>query len=184
MSIIALDLDGVCYEFDRTARYMLRKFRGIDGLENESTKWEYTESFPQVSHQDVDWLWNGGVKRGLFRYGHMVKDFRIGTEALAKEHKLIVVTHRPERATNDTLEWVGHFFRDIPLFGFHMFSSRTEKTTVEWDLLIDDKPANVENAINHGRKAIIFDRAYNRDYPTSYRATWEGMEDVVAKALG
>jgi len=26
---IAIDLDGVCYEWDRTARYMLREYRNL-----------------------------------------------------------------------------------------------------------------------------------------------------------
>jgi hypothetical protein len=175
---IAVDLDGVCYEWDRTARYMLRTYRGQTHLTKESTSWNYIEE--NVSKDDWNWLWNGGVKKGLFRYGHMATDARVGLEALVRmKHKIIVVTHRPESATNDTLEWAALYFKGIPLFGFHMLSSREPKTSVTFDALLDDKPDNVVDAIEAGRIGYLFDRPWNADCTSGTRVF--GWTDMVKR---
>jgi 5'(3')-deoxyribonucleotidase len=178
MSRIAVDLDGVCYEWDRTARYMLREYRGCAQLSKESASWNDLRD--SVSKDDWDWLWTGGVKRGLFRYGHMVTGARLGLETLVRmRHKIIVVSHRPESAVSDTLEWAGLYFKGIPLSGFHIMSSRHSKTTVSWDLLIDDKPENIEDAVEADRTGYLFDRPWNQGSTAGTRVF--GWTDVVKR---
>ena len=73
-----MDLDGVCYEFQRTYRYMLREYRGVDmpPVEEFWTHWDAQKAYGTPA--DHDWMWSGGVKKGLFRYGHMVTGARKG----------------------------------------------------------------------------------------------------------
>lgn len=177
---IAIDLDGVCYEFERTARYMLREYRGCGGLETASTEWDWIKR--QVGADDWKWLWSEGVKLGLFRYGHMVKGCRIGLQELTRKHKIEIVTHRPRRAVTDTMDWVSLFFRDIPLDGFHMLSDGEPKSVIACDILIDDKPENLAEWASHGRTGIILTQPWNWRYRMGrvHRAAgWKGVSEIV-----
>ena len=163
MATVALDLDGPCYEFHRTVRYMLNHYRGTN-----LPRWEevFTEWWPNpeyISKDDWHWVWDKGIKKGLFRYGHMVKDTRVALEALVDlGYDLCIVTHRPEQAVRDTEDWVDLFFKDIPLIGEFYFTQGESKTLVEADILIDDKLENVEDWSEVGRTAILWDAPYNR----------------------
>lgn len=157
---VAVDLDGVVYEWDRTARYLLRNYRGVEGLHSESTSWNWIQQ--NVEPEDWRWLWNEGVKRGLFRYGHMTKGARIGLEALLDiGYKLLVVSHRPAHAINDTLDWISMFFKDIPLEGVHLLTQGENKAQVNADILIDDKPENIRDWLDAERVAVLFEHPWN-----------------------
>jgi 5'(3')-deoxyribonucleotidase len=178
---IAVDLDGVLYEWQRTFRYMMREYRGVDMPPVEDF-WFFWDAAKQYgTKEDHAWIWDEGVKRGLFRYGHVVKDGRRVLERLHdKGHKLIVVTHRPEAAVTDTIAWLDLYFKDIPLAGLHIFSNMEPKESVEADVLIDDKPENIAGWITAGRNAILFDQPWNQDYHGGYRAvTWRDVERIV-----
>ncbi len=161
---LAIDLDEVVYSWDRTAHYMLREYRGYNRttLPGQSPSWTYIPD--TISKFDWQWLWTEGVKLGLFRYGHMVTGARIGLQHLRDAgHEIVVVTHRPEQATSDTLDWVGHYFKDIPLAGLHILSDEAPKSTVKADLLIDDKMESCLEWRGTTREpAILFDHPWNR----------------------
>ncbi len=159
---IAVDLDGVCYEWSRTARYMLREYRGQSQLVGEARSWDWNldEGVPK---EDWDWLWSEGVKLGLFRYGHMVKGARIGLNRIVTAgHSIEIATHRPVNAVNDTLDWLSLYFKDIPISGLHILSNGEEKTQVPCDILIDDKIENVKAWEASGRLAFLFDQGWNQ----------------------
>lgn len=174
---IAVDLDGVCYEFQRTYRYMIREYRGVE-MPPVDEFWTYWDAQMQYgTKQDHDWMWGGGVKKGLFRYGHMITGARRGLEALVRDkHKIIIVTHRPENAVSDTLEWAGLYFKGIPLSGFHVISSQHPKTTIPWDVLIDDKPENIQHAEDAGRIGLLFNQPWNESARPAFRLSgWNNM---------
>jgi 5'(3')-deoxyribonucleotidase len=162
---IAVDLDGVCYEWQRTYRYMLREYRGVDMPPVEDF-WHYWDAQKQYgTRADHRWMWNHGVARGLFRYGHVVKGARRGLEALAEQgHDLCIVTSRPANAAEDTHDWIELFFKGIPLSGVHILSNREPKSTVDADVLIDDRPENVEEWYAAGRTAVLFCQPWNDAY--------------------
>lgn len=180
---IAVDLDGVVYEWQRTWCYMLREFRGVDTprpIDNWWLAWDSNKNFG--TPEDHDWMWTEGVRLGLFRYGHMVKGARVGLQALHDAgHRLEVVTHRPEQAISDTLDWVSLYFKDIPLSGLTILSDGEPKSQSKADILIDDKLQNCEEWINSGRVAMVFSRPYNQgymlDHPQLIRA--HDWKDVV-----
>ena len=180
---IAVDLDGVCYEWSKTARYMLREYRGYaEGgpMSTESTSWNYIQD--NVSKDDWHWLWTDGVDRGLFRFGHMVSGARRGLEALQEAgHKLIIASHRPSEAVNDTIDWLGLYFKGINIDGIHIFTHMEPKNTVEADILIDDKIENVEEwgknkYVFDDRWALLFDREWNQQH------TWKN-EQLARKGI-
>ena len=173
---IAVDLDGVCYEFDRTARYMLREYRGVK-VEGVTDKWDYLKD--HCSRDDWRWLWSEGVTKGLFRYGHMVAGARIGLEQLVADgHSLKVVTHRPASATPDTVQWLALYFNGLS-YTFNMLSDGESKTSVEWDLLVDDKPENITDALDAGRRAIMYAQPWNDDNPYASARDWKEVTACV-----
>lgn len=186
MATIAIDLDGVVYDYQRTYRYMMREYRNLHlpPIEEFWLTWDAPKKY--VLKTDSDWMWNEGVKRGLFRYGHMITGARMGIQALAEAgHDLCIVTHRPVNAQNDTREWITFFFKDIPLSGIHILSDGQPKTNVLADILVDDKPENVLQWFDAGRSAIIFDRPYNRGLVGVGRLRramdWKEVPDLVSQ---
>jgi len=161
---IAIDLDGVVYEWSKTARYMLRTYRGYDAngpMGRESTHWDYIKE--NVEPQDWDWLWTEAIDLGLFRYGHLVQGAVVGIRDLAKQgHRLVVATARPTRAVPDTLAWLA--LMDLPFQGIHILSEGESKNVIKADLLIDDNIENCAAWCHHGRIALLFTREWNEGY--------------------
>jgi len=178
---IGVDLDGVLYEFDKTARYMLREYRGYrhttHGLHEESTHWDYISE--RVRPEDWRWLWREGVQLGLFRYGHVVAGGIIGLKGLLDAgHKLVVITHRPTEAIPDTLEWLA--YQRIPFSEIHILSDKEPKTNVDAAVLIDDKPENCYQWMAAGRRALLFNRAWNQSCRSIKRVYgWEDALNVI-----
>lgn len=180
---IAVDLDGVCYEWRRTYRYMMHQYRGVEmpPVDKFWLSWNAPDAY--TSKEDRDWIWNEGVELGLFRYGHVLQGAVVGLRQLqALGHSLEVVTHRPSNAVLDTLAWLNYLA--IPWSGIHIISNGANKARVSSaDLLIDDKPENCEHFVEAGRRAILFHSPANENYeegPIIQRADgWPGVVEVV-----
>lgn len=163
---IAIDMDEVLYSWERTARYLLRNVypRGykLSGLNTPFTKWALPEVLGDNAYK---WLFNEGVEAGLFRHGHVITGAMLGVRALkAAKHELVVVTHRPENGVQDTLAWIDfHFGREnpYPWSGVYILSNGEPKTSIKWDVLIDDSPKNIILAEVAGREGWLFDAAWN-----------------------
>lgn len=165
---IVVDLDGVLYEFDKTARYMLREYLGLPDLDTEAQYWDDIKD--RVPKSAWRWLWNEGVELGLFRYGHMVQGARRGLETLsAQGHELVFATHRPKQAVSDTVDWLSLYLKGVPYTGLHFMSNGEKKSTIPGDVLIDDKPENVVDWYYFGDGAgILFDRPWNRELEAEF----------------
>lgn len=182
---VAIDVDGPQYEWDKTARYMLRVIRGCLGLDEPSREWLLPDQdWHSVTKADWQWLWTDGVKQGLFRYGHVTRGAIIGVRALvAKGFKLEVVTHRPSSAIKDTLAWLDLVWGDedpYPWESIKLLTNEEPKTISQAHVLIDDKPANCKEWAASGRMALLFSRpwnmAYDNDDPNIFRVlSWEGV---------
>jgi len=151
-------------EFQSAACYMLNAHRGNQLKWQNWNSWDWAKH--QVSKEDWQWLWTEGVRMGLFRYGHVVKGGILGVQKLAAlGHELLVVTHRPKQAVRDTIAWLHHV--DLPFSEVHILSDGQPKSTVEADVLIDDKP---ENCMDWPRRSLLFDQPWNQDF-VSLRAS-------------
>lgn len=185
MSRLAIDLDGVCYDWQRTYCYMLRTYFDLD-IPPYETWWKEWDSQKQWGEKWMhDWMWKEGVERGLFRYGHMVKDARVVLERLASAgHDFVVVTHRPESAVQDTNDWLSLYFNGLPLKGIHLLTNGEPKSSVKADILVDDK---LENIYEWPRRGLLFDQPWNWKVKTACWDSrqmrrvwgWEGVLDDV-----
>jgi len=168
---IAIDLDGVCYEWQRTYRYMMREYRGVDMPPIEDFWYDWDAPDKYTSEADREWLWTEGVRLGLFRYGHVTTGAIVGLRALIdRGHDLLVVTHRPSVAVPDTLAWLSYI--NIPWSEIHILSRGESKAQVDAKVLVDDKPANIYdwNEKNPSRRAIIYNRPWNKQCLAGFRA--------------
>jgi 5'(3')-deoxyribonucleotidase len=174
---IGLDLDGCVYQWDKTARYMLRRRmedRGeqpTDALYHASTSWDYIEE--NVSKEDWEWLWSSGTRQGLYRYGHVVSGAIEGVQGLANIGDVVVITARPKDAVNDTLTWLGTFFDKASLSGIVIQSNGQKKSQVEPvpDVYIDDGAHNLDDVLlNTDSLAIQFVQPWNAEYSPSLKA--------------
>ena len=186
---IALDLDGVCYEWDKTARYMLRRRltqqrRPIPTeLFAESKHWNTIQE--AVEPDDWAWLWSEGVELGLFRYGHCVRGSIEGVQELARIAEVHLLTARPTslKARRDTNAWVNFMFDMADIRGLHF---EEVKTKFPANIYIDDAPGTVRSLATQEKRVILFRRPWNDEVPTSIGVhvhNWPGVVDTVKSFL-
>lgn len=156
---IGLDLDGVIYQFDKTAQYMIAKHRGLRLREHQD--WDHTQYWRGVDRAEWDWLWKEEQTDALFRHGHLYRGSIEFVQDLNELGQIVIVTKRPITADAVTHEWLSfHFpsvYRDLEV---HILQAGS-KSEVEVDVLIDDLDRNTAGAKALGRYAILMDRPWN-----------------------
>lgn len=179
---IGLDCDGVCYAWEKTARYMLRGLLRSQGrdipheLTVPSTHWD---SVPEsVTAEDWKWMWSEGVRNGLFRYGHCYPGAIEGAQALTELGDVMLITSRPKQAVHDTAAWIGFQFDKVPLAGIHILSHSEPKSQVSPapNLFIDDAVHNLDDLLPNTKdhvRVILFDQPWNQGYEHELSHKWK-----------
>jgi 5'(3')-deoxyribonucleotidase len=157
---IAIDCDGVLYDFIGAFLYMSGHYLGVDTPHRvDWTTWNHQTEF--LTPEQESWMWTEAVQLGLYRYGHVIKGGIVGVRELkAAGHSLELVTHRPVSAVQDTLDWLSYV--RLPFDEVRILSNGESKTTIDADVLIDDKPDNVLEWVKSGRHAIKFEQPWNK----------------------
>lgn len=185
-----LDIDGVLYQWTKTARYMLRDIMPDspytkDGpLGIECTEWDYIKH--NVSPKHYKWLWKEGVKLGLFRHGHLFPGSIKAVRELAKMGSLVAVTQRPRDATADTLDWIA--FHRLPFQEVHVLHGGSKTQVAECDVYLDDRPENVIELKAAFPDALVClpDRDWNRGFIAAEHGvirtyTWSDFVELVKR---
>ncbi len=158
-----LDVDGVLYQFQKTALYMLNSMKGYDLKLEDWNCWNWPKE--NVANNDWQWLWTAGVKLGLFRYGHLYKGAIEGVRALAELGDVVIITHRPSHAVQDTLDWLAYL--KLPFTEIHLLTEGQAKSSVHHcDLYVDDKP---ENCLDYQRNTDGIPLLWTRPWNTSFQ---------------
>lgn len=155
MKRIALDLDGVVYNYSATACYLLNHYKGYNLDWTHTASWDWLKD--QVDNNDWQWLWSDGIKEGLFRYGHLIKGAAEGVKGLVKLGKVAAVTSRPPTAVQDTLDWLAYM--KFPISEVHI--TQENKANLRPDIAIDDGPHNIKDYTDAGIPSILFVARYN-----------------------
>lgn len=170
---VGIDLDGVCYDWTGTVRYLFDAHWDIKLPEPEH--WDaFQESVPKEAWR---WLWTEGVDLGLFRYGNIIRGAVDGLVRLKEMgHELEVVTQRPASAVQDTMSFIARL-PDV-FSGVHLMNSRP-KSQVGLDLYIDDSPHVVADLREHRLNYIVFDQPWNQQAPGLRIYGWPGVVGAV-----
>ena len=180
---IGLDLDGVCYEWQRTYMYMLRAYRGYSrDLMSDIESWTHWNWHKEnVSKQDNDWMWSEGIRLGLFRYGHLYPGTVKAVNELSSLGDVVVITSRPKRAAQDTFDWIS--YNKLPVQEVHI-TNGGNKSDIKpvCDVYIDDGPHVIDDLIdNTPSAALLWDRPWNRTPSrcTARVSTWDEVLNFV-----
>ncbi len=167
---IGLDLDGCVYQWDKTARFMLRNilpdspYKEDPALKRESQYWDYIKAVVDPEHWE--WLWTEGIRLGLFRYGHLYPQAVQSIRDLAEEHEIVLITHRPRAAITDTLAWLG--LLNLPLSGLHLLTNQEPKSRVQpqCDVYLDDKVDNILDLHRNTKAKMVclMGQPWNKEY--------------------
>lgn len=166
-----LDLDGVVYDFEGAARFILRSVHGIDI--DESPYWDHIpQQLEAVGRKELwDWLYSPeGGRAGLWRSGHVLKGAVEAARELAALTRLVVITRRPRTAVPDTLLWLG--FHGIPADEVHVLGDMP-KHEVEWcQWYVDDNADNAADLERYtlAKRVFLWDQPWNADVSCRGRA--------------
>ena len=166
---IGLDLDGVAYDWDKTARYMMRQHYINTGrpvpveLNIPAQSWDWINY--AVEPDDWKWLWTEGIAEGLFRYGHIVKGAIEGVQELNELGEVTVITSRPKAAVHDTLVWLSTMFDKAPISGLVIQTERDQKKSDVVpvpDVYIDDALHNARDILELTKsEVVLFNQPWN-----------------------
>jgi 5' nucleotidase, deoxy (Pyrimidine), cytosolic type C protein (NT5C) len=169
--LIGLDLDGVVYQWDKTARYMIRR-RIVDRgeippeeLSMPSKSWSWIEDY--APKQDWDWLWSEAISQGLYRYGHVESGAIEGVRELNQLGDVVAITARPKEAVHDTLAWLTLMLDKSPLAGVVIQSNGQKKSEVTPtpDVYIDDGIHNFDDVLANTKSNVVqFMQPWNLEY--------------------
>lgn len=169
--LIGLDLDGIVYQWDSTARFMLRHHISSEGRQPATELFfpslDYNSIQSMVTEEDWQWLWTDAITDGLFRYGHVEQGAMEGVRDLANLGDIVVITSRPKAAVNDTIGWLAMMFGRIPLAGVVIQSNGQNKSDVHPtpNVYIDDMPHIADDILDRTHSSLVMlDQPWNQGY--------------------
>ena len=181
----AVDLDETCYDWMTPFAAATATELRVDPVSLVATT-----SYDMFLEWGIDWptfhrINAETIRAGTaFTTGQMLPHANEGVAALkAAGHKVIVVTARGaeglDKQTRDSTEsWL-----DEHGFEFDELYFTPDKTSIPWDVIVDDSPRNINNAIDAGRWAIVYSQPWNHRVTYAarrYRAF--GWENVLRHA--
>lgn len=179
-----IDLDGVVYRFDATARFLLKWHFGIDVP--VPNRWDGVKE--AAGREAWRWLWNNGIKHhGLFRHGHLYKGSVEALKELARLGDVVIVTSRPNLAKLDTMDFLR--YHQIPLSELNFVA---QKSQIPCDIYYDDSPEVVDDLLRNTESLVCLQaRPWNGGYkPPKGHAEryclvggWPGFVGVVDRWL-
>lgn len=179
--IIACDLDGVGYNFVDRLRMFINEYTGKPIRQMPPARsWNFFSDQWGLTAAEYNEYVMEGVRQGfLFREGKAIPGFKDALDYFGKVRGdyVKIVTSRAfpgleEAAATATKQWLENeniLFNELVL--------TEDKAAVTFDLLIDDAPHHIENAIIAGADAIVFDQPWNRHMTYPPRA--HGWQEVI-----
>ena len=170
---VGVDLDGVWHDFAGSLRYFLQTSHANkpfgDGTYPEPLRWDFyldwgltLEDFLQACHDGVD----AGI---VFSHGDPNEGSREVFESIrAAGHSIHVVTDRPF-GTNGASEAATRSWLDHHGLAFDSLTFSGDKTIVNTDIFIEDKPENYTALDACGVEVWLVNRAWNESFDAERR---------------
>lgn len=167
---VGIDLDGVCYDFAASFRRYLHEHEGFPcWWTPQATRWEFYEDWGFTLDEFLN-LFNRGVDAGvIFAHGQPYANTQEAFKWIkAAGHTIHIVTDRsmgrPGASEKATRVWLDKY--DMP---FDSLTFSADKTVVNLDVMVDDKPSNYEALRAAGVDARLLTRPWNQHVPDARR---------------
>lgn len=181
--VIGLDLDGTSGAFHKSFRDTLISQQGFDQKRipvRTPAIYSYVDAGVFDDLETFSKALFAATGQGVYRMMEPYKGFRKHLTSLVDNGAYVkVITSRPDDALDDTLTWLNTVAR-VP---YHEVFITDEKTKVQADVYIDDKPGHILNFQDVGSNAIIYDQPYNRNIEAPRATAWSQMPDLVKSVL-
>jgi uncharacterized HAD superfamily protein len=178
MSRVGIDLDGVCYDFNRALKKYLTENLGMDGEAfTPSRRWEFYLDWGLSLEEFLEHCKNGVDAGVIFREGPVINDavaqlWRLRTAG----HTVHLITDRSFGILSEenTFDWL--FRHGMP---FDSVDFTADKTSIPVDYMIDDKPANYTALKNAGVDVLLMDAPWNQGFNARRTLALEHFVDYV-----
>lgn len=160
---VGIDLDGVCYDFAASFRNHLITNEGFPRWWTpKATRWEFYEDWGFTLDEFMRHFRDGVNKEIIFWQGTPYDGVREAFQNIkAAGHSIHIVTDRkvgsPGKAERSTVYWLNRY--DLP---YDSLTFSADKTVVNLDVMVDDKPANYEALTTAGVDAHLLTRPWNQ----------------------
>lgn len=155
---LGLDVDGVLYPWEETARAAILDEFGI--ALDYSTHWDDIKN--SITDPVWQWIWNknGGLGR-IFSIGEPFRGTFSATYKLSQIADIVIITSTPKDAIWERLSWLdrnGFDFSEIHI------TMQKKSLVPRCDVYIDDAPHNIEDLRQFKESTIIvWDRPWNQN---------------------
>lgn len=172
--IVAVDVDGVLRRFtDRLVEVYLEDFPDHDV--KPITTWWFETSFP--IGKEIYKYYKANAHR-IFPHAKPYEGAKEFVESLRNlGYKVVIATTQPSGSEIFTFDWVRKNIGEVDGIFFG-----DQKWFVDFDILIDDAPHNIEQAQKHGKFAIFFTQEWNKEHEgqrvSSYKELLELLTDI------
>lgn len=180
-----LDVDGVLYNFDWTARRLITQhFENID-MPPFSHEWGSIKD--EAGAEAWRWLWSAdGGLRMLFTEGDPYPGAVEAAQEIAKLADIVIITSVPGAAVYDRVDWLAR--QRVPCSELHVTTQPKHLIKPYCDIYIDDGPHNVQDLRNHtSATVLVWDRPYNQDVHTDAQVIrvreWGEVLDKVRRLM-
>jgi len=179
---VAVDVDGVLYDFDNA--FGLWCVANI-GLNPELLKVDHTYRLEDrwgITQEQVLEYMIAGVREGTtFRFGPVYEDCRVPlNEIYGDGHHVMMLTARDLPGVTELCRaHTAHWLENEAKLPYDELVLSSRKEDHDFDILVDDSPANVRAVQAAGKRAVLLDRPWNRDADDLTRTTWAGFPAIV-----
>lgn len=177
---LGLDCDGVVYNFVDTLRNWIHLETGkpLEEMPDAET-WNFFTDQWGLTFQEYKDLTISGIDAGvIFAKGKPIPGAIEAIHSLSHDYEIILVTSRSgfglryEQCRENTLKWLAD---NKVWFDGVIFAE--DKTNRGIDILLDDAPHQVGNAVAVDERVVVFDQPWNRHVEHQDRVMdWEDFE--------
>lgn len=176
---LGIDLDGVVYNYTKDFEEYARSFPEWEhSLPLTFSSWDFYTEWGLTTEEFLQIQADGVMAGKIFRRGEAYPD-AIPTLRKLKEdgHEIHIITHRHgTRAQISTLEWLQENG-----VSYDKLTFAEDKTTSHVDIMVDDRPKNVEASLKAGIPVVMMRQSWNESDTDLYPWIdgWDEFYEIV-----
>lgn len=165
---IAIDIDGVLRDFVGSVHKQLIKHQLVvpETPQPKITAWDMHQFYPEIPKEKIyQFIFNSGYTWSIFADAEPYPGAKQFVEDLeAAGHVVGLVTSQNKNGWRGTVSWM--HYTGVSASNIHCIRfdrGEKSKSNLGYEVLLDDKPENVQDFIDNGGKAFLFDQPWNQE---------------------